>query len=193
MQKKERIAQLLSNGLDAETICSIVGVVPAYLTALKGDEEFKELLTYYAASSEEETSAQIEDTRLDDKYVALEHKVLKSLTCNAELLEPNQAIKLLDNIGQRNDKRRSGLKKPEGEKGAVVHISLNLPQHAIPVQPSFTITAQNEVVGVDSQSLAPMATDGVKELIQQHKDNKPSRVRMAEEAEILEGFDHVPA
>lgn len=165
MQKKERIAQLLANGVAASDISSIVGCSVQYLASLKADPEFKDFLSIYQDAAAEETK-QVEDERLDDKYVGLEHKLVKNLSDNAGLLEAAQAIRLLQNVSERNDKRRAGLAQQGGGNGGqLVHVTINVPPAALS-EPGFVMTAQKEVVSVGTRALAPMSMDNVSDLIE---------------------------
>ena len=160
MQKKERIAQLLSNGVPATDIASIVGCSPTYLAALKEDEEFRGFVAFYQDMSQQEASVQEEDERLDDKYVALENKLVKQLSDDVGMMEPAQAIRLLQNVSDRNDKRRGMGHVGTGGAGAV-HVTINVPPAAVEQRPGFTISAQKEVVAVGDRALAPMSMEGV--------------------------------
>lgn len=162
MQKKERIAQLLANGVLVAEIGSIVGTTVAYLNALNEDAEFKKLVQFYTESQEE--SKDVEDERLDDKYVSLENTLVRTLSVNVGLMDPAVAVRLLGTISDRNDKRRAGLHQAS-EGSGVTHVIINVSPLALE-RPAFQLSAEKEVVSIGGRDIAPMSMEGVSELIE---------------------------
>jgi hypothetical protein len=182
MQKKERIAQLLANGVVASDISSIVGCSSMYLSSLKEDEEFRGFVAHYQSATAEE-SKQVEDERLDDKYIGLEDKLVRTLSQNVEMMEPAQAIRLLKDVGERNDRRRTGINQ-QGSQGNLVHVTINVPAAALS-RPGFQLSAQKEVVAVGGRALAPMSMEGVSSLIEAKRGRMAPSTLPAVEGEYL--------
>lgn len=162
MQKKERIAQLLANGVLAGEIGAIVGTTVAYLNALNQDAEFKGFVKFYTQNQEE--SKDVEDERLDDKYVSLENKLVQNLSAGAVLMDHAIAARLLGTIADRNDKRRAGLHQASDSSG-VTHVIINVSPRALE-RPAFHLSAEKEVVSIGGRDIAPMSMEGVSELIE---------------------------
>lgn len=162
MQKKERIAQLLANGVPASEIGHIVGTNVAYLNALQQDAEFKDFVLFYTENQEE--SKDVEDERLDDKYVSLENKLVRTLSAEAGLMDHATAVRLLSTVADRNDKRRAGLHQASDSSG-VTHVIINVSARALE-RPAFQLSAEKEVVSIAGRDIAPMSMEGVSALIE---------------------------
>ncbi|MGE4259169.1 MAG: hypothetical protein AB7F19_07495 [Candidatus Babeliales bacterium] len=162
MNTKDRIKSYLGSGLKPAQICSIIGCTPSYVSQLLKDEEFKA-----EVEALRDAGAVPEDERLDKKYVSVEHRLVERIHEEAEHADIGQLARALDSVVKAQDMKHTR-KNPVAAAGAMVNVnlvSLTLPAHAIPTaQPSVVLNEKHEVVAIDNKPMAPMSSDGVKNL-----------------------------
>lgn len=182
MDKKTRIAQFLAQGFKPAQVASIVGVTPAYISQLAKEPGFAE--SYQLACSAVVSSTDFaEEDRLNNKYLAAEHLLLDSLTGNAAMMDPRDQIKALEVVATRQEKRQdrlARLRMPERTATQNV-INISLPQHALP---ELQINSDGEIVAIGQRLMAPMSSNGVKNLFSQMKENATIRAIPQELKEI---------
>jgi hypothetical protein len=161
---KNRIKNLLINGFKASEITSIVGCSPGYIAQLIKDDEFK------ASVEEGKLAAQAErteDEHIDTRYQSLEHKIISSVEeglAEASLGEKVRALEMIEKRAQNKFARKYPA-QPGNPAIQVNVVSLQLPNHAMrQIAPVIQINEQSEIVAIDNQHLAPMSSDGVKNL-----------------------------
>lgn len=184
--KQLRIAHFLNAGMPAAQVSTIVGVSPSYISQLlSSDENFKELLARKSAerkSSLDENPEKIEDEVLTNKYLSLEHNVLRQIESQLGAADIKESARLLEVIGNRQEKRSArkekmellkagfsnglGLSGFQGKPGAV-HVTISMPVAAIP---SYTLNSQREVVEINNVPMAPLSSEAVKSLFSARRD-----------------------
>lgn len=160
---RDRILNYLSSGIKPAQVATIVGCSPAYIAQLVKDPEFQvELATHIA-----DKPAIAEETDLDNKYVSLEHQILRSIEEALPGSELPALGRILDAVTKRQD-MRAGRKNPiaavspYGAIGIQI-VQLQLPEHAIR-QPVIELSSNKEILSINAKNLAPMASDAVKNL-----------------------------
>jgi hypothetical protein len=156
---KLRVAKLLASGIAPAQVASIVGCAPGRISQLLKLPEFeliyKEQLSLVEASPEE--------SLLDTKYNAAEQALVTQVMEMAPVSELRDVTAALRVIAERNDrKKQRELPVPNGMVNNVIQtvVQISLPSHAIPTR-TIEMTAQNEVISVGEQNLAPLPSDQV--------------------------------
>jgi transcriptional regulator with XRE-family HTH domain len=189
MNNKERIASYLSQGLKPAQVASIVGCTPAYLSQLvkeakeNPEGEFALLLKEYSVK---ETEAFSEDKLLTNKYLSMEHKLLEQMEASMQFAELPAITAALRVVAERQEKRMTRLQAPTTPAHITNVVQITVPAHAIP---SYSINANQEVIKIGDQNLAPMSADGVKGLFAQISMNKQlEEAKKAEEAKTIDAI-----
>lgn len=172
---KERIAYYLAQNLLPSAVASIVGVTPSYISQLLKEVDFKLLIEQERAKSVEEST---EDTLLDSKYLGIEHKLLQTIEGQMGMASLSDLTRTLDVICRRQDQRAKQkapiAPTPVGTVNQQFITNLILPGHAIPQQRQVAIemNSEAEVIAIEGQPLAPMASASVQTLFQQMKEKR---------------------
>ena len=160
---KERIKQLLINGFKPSEIVDIVGCSPSYISQLLHDEDFKKEVEAQKVIAQAEKT---EEDHLDVKYQGLEHDLIKAARQalpEASLAEISRALETI----HKREQLRFARKHPISPSPAVnVHIvSLALPAHALESHvPTVEMNEKQEIIAINGRALAPMSSDGVKNI-----------------------------
>jgi hypothetical protein len=162
---EKRIASFLARGLKPSQVAAIVGCTPAYITQLGQKETFKALLDEVQAEAEGQDGELAEEEILATKYLAVEHKILKQIEDTMPFAEFTHLTKALEVVGKRQEERAKrkmmsrlpGLAGPAGS----LTVSLTVPIHAIP---EYTINPQGQITSINEKVLAPLSSQGVKDL-----------------------------
>ena len=162
---RERILHYLASGIKPAQIATIVGCSPAYISQLLKTEEFQKELEDMLLQK----PADAEETDLDNKYVSLEHQILKQIDLALVDAELPALTRALEVVAKRQDMRFS--RKHPIQTTAfgglnVQVVTLNLPAHAIP-SPIIELNSKGEILAINNQNLAPMSSEGVKNLFSQ--------------------------
>lgn len=171
--QQKRIANFLAQGLRPGQIATIVGVSPAYISQLCGDdgpEEFKETVKAVAGEVAREVD---EDQIISNKYLATEHKLLQAIEnslVNAEFPQLVQALKVIGERQERRAARKVGLINPQ-QIGVVQNniTVLQVPAHAVP---EYQVNGQGQVMAIGSQVMSPLSSQGVKELFRARREGQ---------------------
>ena len=170
MDKKARIAHFLAQGFKPAQIASIVGVSPAYISQLGKDPSFSHLFAEEQTKILESTDLE-EEERLNNKYLAAEHLLLDNLTGNAALMDPRDQIKALEVVASRQEKRQDRIARLRlPTQSSVINniVQIGIPGHALP---EYHVNTDGEIVSIGNRLMAPMSSDGVKNLFTQMKDS----------------------
>lgn len=174
---KDRIKNLLAQGVKAVDIATIVGCSPSYVSQLLNDASFKEEVQNIAIANAAEKS---EDEHLDTRYQNLEHKLISNIETEMGNAEFPQLVRALEVIGKRNgEKARAKLPAPANNgTGVNIHITqIALPAHALQLPaPVIQLNEKNEIIAIDAKPLAPMSSDGVKNIFAQIKERKEQQL-----------------
>lgn len=171
-QKLERIAGFLAQGFKPIQVASIVGCTPAYISQLAKDQHFQELYSIAQAQAAQGIGTDEEEERLNNKYLAAEHVLIDGITSQATLMEPKDQIRALDVIASRQERRLerlARLKVPQQAAQINNIIQLNLPSHTMP---ECHINSEGQITAVGQRLIAPMSSDGVRNLFQQMKEQR---------------------
>ena len=159
---KERIQQYLADGLKPAQIASVVGCSPAYISQLLKDPRFIEKVE--VLKSEQNKSG---DEILEVKYEALESQIVTEISNRlgeAEFPHLTKALEAVTKARDSKDKRRNPAKY---QATPTVHIvPIYVPPHALQA-PVMQLNEQSEVVAIDNKPLAPLSSEGVKNLFTQ--------------------------
>jgi len=179
--KQLKIAYYLAQGLKPTQVAGICGVTPGYISQLvkpgEGPEGFMEEVNRLAAESAQQVQEGLDEEKdLDLKYLAAEHAALKAIEENLFGGEPallNAQINALKAIADRQDKRikRQQPQTPvhNGAQIGSVHVTqILLPQHALQL-PRIELNSANQVIGINGQAMAPMASQQVQKLFRDTK------------------------
>lgn len=184
---RERIMKLLIGGLKASEIISIVGCTPAYISQLLSDPDFRQEVEagMMLAATEKK-----EEDHIDTRYQNTEHKLLTAMEASlvsgeASLGEISRALEV---VGKRREAKRIALQPASNVSPTQINIiSLTLPTHAIPNhRPVVELNNQQEIIAIDAKPLAPMSSNGVKNLFEKMAAAKQGiPILTVEEAENL--------
>lgn len=189
--KKQRIAQLLASGLSANDVKLVVGVSSGYLNRLHEDEEFKAMLTGYAAPDSDESEfvegardagKEAEEERLADRYSVLETKVVNQLIHNAALADTKELTSLLATISKHRGAQQPQPSMNIGVNGNV-QISLTLPTNALG-NDALQLSPTNEVVAVQGRSLVAMDTQGAANLLEKARRERAAPIQRQHTEEV---------
>lgn len=157
---QERCANFLAQGLAPAQVASIVGISPGRLSQIVKEESFSTVLAAarerYEVSEEDAAVAE----RINNKYLALEDKLVDSLYSQATMMEPRDLVRALDTVSSR----QARLKQAAAPVHAVQNnytVQLALPAHAVP---EYKLNAQSEIISIDNRPMAPLPAQSVKEL-----------------------------
>jgi hypothetical protein len=169
--QQQRIVSFLAQGLSKAQVGTIVGCSPSYITQLGEQEDFKEALVLASAEVAEQND---EDQNISTKYLAVEHKVLKTIEDQLMHAEFPQLVQALKVIGERQEKRaarKAGLPAHGQVNNLIQHNTtiLNIPAHAIP---EYQVDSQGQVISIGDRVMAPMGAAGVKSLFSSLDDKK---------------------
>lgn len=180
---KDRILKLLIAGYKQSDICGIVGCTPAYVSQLMADEEFREKVK---AGLVEAAAENDEEVHLENRYQKLKHKILNNIEDslpNAELPQLVRALEVVDKV-EDNVKRR---KMPAPSTGNVINGNVHITQIAMPAHalalpaPVVQVNELNEIVAIDNRPLAPMSSEGVKNIFNQIAANRAQAQKVIEQ------------
>lgn len=171
MDRKEKIASLLAQGLSPANVAAYSGVTLSYITQLVKDPAFKELIL---TKMNTEVPQKDEEELLNTKYEGMEHRLLGAMEdalAGAELRDITNALKVVGDRQESRKKRQMPVNTPAaGTQIAVVQI--NLPRQVIP---TLTLNSNNEVVAVDDKPMAPMTSQSVAKLFQTLQQNRQAQ------------------
>lgn len=157
--KNPRILELLAQGITPSQVLSIVGCSVDFLKELLQDTEFSEELEkkkkeYFAEADEEIV--------IGNKYLSLEHKILKRIESELGNADMRDAIRALEVVSSRQEKSKNRMNSGyTGDKKVVNIVNVSIPMHAIP---EYTLNSNKEVISVGSVGMTPMSGSNVREL-----------------------------
>jgi len=154
-----RIASLLSTGLPASQVATIVGVSPARISQLLKEESFSLLLADKTALAEKDN---FEELALSAKYNAAEHSLIQQVMDMAPVSELRDVTAALRVVAERQEKMKSRMTTPVQSAPQVI-VSITLPSHALPTR-TIEMTSQKEVISIGEHALAPMSSTAVTNL-----------------------------
>lgn len=168
MNKKERIASFVAQGYTPAQVASICGVTSGYLSQLikeaKEDNESEFAMFLRKHQEIEANTTRDEEVILTNKYTAVEHRLLQQIEdkmLTAELPAITAALRVITERQDKREQRKNPMILPPQVQNI---IQLTLPSHAIP---EHLLSGNKEVVSIGSQNLAPLSSDGVKNLFAQ--------------------------
>lgn len=158
--KNPRILDMLAQGINPVQVLTIVGCTKDYLLGLIKDPEFAADLE---AKQKEYYQEADEELVVSNRYLALEHKLLKHIEDNIPNAEMRDVLRALDVVANRQEKAKHRMASPAERGNTVIYqqVNLTLPKHAIP---EYTLNSDKEVVAIGGVGMAPMTGAGVKEL-----------------------------
>jgi len=173
---RDRILHLLANGIKPASVAEMVGCTAAYVSQLLSDPDFREELTTLVTN----LPAEEEDKRLDLKYEATEHNILAAINgslANAKLGELTRALEV---VARRQTEVKKIAAFKTAPKTAVQVVNLTLPASFHKLQaPTIEMNTENEVIAIGGNNLAPLASDGVKNLFQKLKERREAQSQLA--------------
>lgn len=157
-----RLIELLAQGVSPSQVMTITGASSEYMKLLLASPEFVAEVDakkkgYYREADEQEI--------VGNKYLALEHKILRQIEGQLGNAEFKDALRALEVVSSRQVKMnamnaRSGA--PVAQiRNTVNNITLQLPSHTIP---EYVLNNKQEVISVGSVGMSPMPGAQVREL-----------------------------
>lgn len=159
---RDRILHYLSSGIKPAQVCTIVGCSPGYISQLVKEEAFQQELEELMLKKPE--NAEAED--LDNKYISLEHQILKHIDLSLVDAPLPALTRALEVVAKRQDMRFSRKHPSQTTPYGVInaqHVTVHLPAHALP-PPVIELNANSEILAINKQNLAPMASEAVKNM-----------------------------
>lgn len=158
---KDKILNYLANGLAASQVATLVGCSPAYISQLLATPEFKAQLK--AAILDNPATV---DEKLDDKYSAVEHALVTAVhegIPGAELPAISRALETVARIRHDRYVRKNPLAVPSMNIN-MQYVQLTMPSHVVKSHPVISMNEKSEIVSIDNSPMAPLSSDGVKNL-----------------------------
>ena len=187
-----RIVDFLAKGLKPSQVCSIVGVTASYVSQLRELEGFNEAVDRRAEElgKDKNNIAELEEQVLSDKYLAVEHKVLKQVEDSLSFAEFPMLVNALKVLGDRrvNMEKNKAIKSVGhgNNNGAGVNITiLQLPQHALEHRVVAEQNSQGQITAINGRVLAPMSSAATKDLFKEITAKK-LREKEMERLEVIE-------
>ncbi len=166
IQANARIIDFLAQGIKPNEVLSIVGCSPAYLNGLIKDPAFMAIVEEKAKGY---TQVAVEEEIISNKYLSLEHTILKKLADQVQNAELRDNIRALEVVGARQDKiaqRKIPALANSNRTVNVNQVILNLPAHAMP---EYTLNANSEVTTIDGKTMNPMTSIAVAAMFAQRQ------------------------
>ncbi len=162
--KQDAIAKYLAQGLKPSQVASLSGVTPAYISQLSKQEDFlKEVEARRAAQTG--VQAEVEE-RIDNKYLALEDRLLDKISEAAEFAESRDLSRFLEVVTNRHDKRLAR-QRPQQAAQTINVVSIALPAHAAPEPLHYQLNEQSQITAIGDRLMAPLSAAGVRNLFAQ--------------------------
>jgi hypothetical protein len=165
---KDKILHYLANGLAASQVATLVGCSPAYISQLLATEEFKAELR--AKILDNPASV---DEKLEDKYSAVEHALVNAVQeaiPGAELPAISRALETVARIRHdRYVRKNPALLQPTVN---VQYVQLTMPNHIVRHSPIISLNEKSEITAIDNQPMAPLSSDGVKNLFTRMRESQ---------------------
>lgn len=198
ISKIDRIAELLVKRLPDTMISSLVGVSPSYISQLKQDQTFKELVADLQASAiEEETTSQkaIERESFTDRVRATESYLLDKIMNDVGYYTPVETLRAFQIVGQRAESiEKREVAAAAIAAGAGLHgghttiingqqinvVTVHLPEA---LQPDIIYGENQEIIAIGGRTTTTMPTNQLQDLLDQVNPAKVStKFGMAENA-----------
>lgn len=165
---EEKILTYLANGLTASQISTLVGCSPGYISQLLKGEDFKARLKAMILDN----PATVDD-KLEDKYTAVEHALINAVheaIPGSELPAISRALETVAKIRHdRYVRKNPALAQPLMNVNVV---QLTLPSHVLKAAPVIHMNEKSEILAIDNEPMAPLSSDGVKNLFEALKLQK---------------------
>ena len=157
--KIDRIATMLVSGIQASSICQIVGVAPSYISNLKADPDFNLHLSALREELASSDSGPTEEEIYSDKLLGAEHKIVTHLMDRLNYMADNHAVAALQAVGARRDAitKQNALASFQAS-AANGNTTIRMVEISIPSisAPDLVIGKNNEVVSIGSRAITPM-------------------------------------
>ena len=185
---QSRIADFLAKGLKPSQIASIVGVTAGYISQVQSMEGFADEVESRAEAIASTAEGQLEEQVLSDKYLAVEHKVLKQVEESLQYAEFPMLVNALKVLGDRrvNMEKTKAVKSAvgAGAAGAGVSITiLQLPQHAIAERVVAEQNNQGQITSIGGRVLAPLSSAATRTLFDSMNTPAPEALPAMSEAQ----------
>lgn len=182
---KDRIKKLLIAGYKASDIASIVGCSPSYVSQLLHDGEFKAEVEAAMLAQQADDD---EEVHLENRYQKIKHKILNNIEQslpNAELPQLVRALEVVDKVEDNTKRRKLPAPVSPTNIGSIHITQIALPAHALEApKPVVTVNEKNEIIAIDARPLAPMSSDGVKNIFSQIMEKR--KLVSAEATKVIE-------
>ena len=169
MLDQKRIAKFLATGLKPAQVASIIGCTPGYISQLEKDEKFNQLLLEEKDSLPAEAAS--EEALLENKYTALEYKILNKIEDSLPMAEFRDSLAALKIVGERQEakaKRKILARLPQHPNGPNIQIAvLTMPSHAIP---TYQVNERNQIISIGDRPMTPLSSEQVKSLFNRMKN-----------------------
>ena len=190
---RTRILNYLSSGIKPAQVATIVGCSPGYISQLIASEGFKAELEAMVVDKPQDG----EEKDLDNKYLSLEHSILRQVEDAIVGAELPALTRALEVVAKRQDLmrvRRQPAMQPINALGGTnsLFITVTLPSHALP-PPVILLNEQKEILAINNKALAPMSSDSVKSLFDSLKEKQTETARLVAVDLITKAVDPLQA
>lgn len=171
---KEKILHYLANGLAASQVATLVGCSPAYISQLLKEDDFKNQLKAKILDNPATV-----DEKLEDKYSAVEHALVNSVQeaiPGADLPAITRALDVVARIRHDRHVRKNPVLAQTNVN--VQYVQLTMPNHVVRHSPVISLNEKSEITAIDNQPMAPLSSDGVKNLFLRMKERQAETVQI---------------
>lgn len=166
MLMEDKILNYLANGLAPSQVATLVGVSPGFISQLRSNPDFSAKLK--AAILDNPTSV---DDKLEDKYCAVEHALVNAVQDalpGAELPAIARALEVVSKIRISRQQIKNPLFAQQHNMNINV-VQLTMPSHIMRKDPVIHMNEKQEILAIDNEPMAPLSSDGVRNLFSQIK------------------------
>lgn len=167
MLMEDKILNYLANGLAPSQVATLVGVSPGFISQLRSNPEFTAKLK--AAILDNPATV---DDKLEDKYCAVEHALINAVQDSlpgAELPAISRALEVVAKIRLARYQQKNPLLLQQNMIGNINVVQLTMPSHLLRADPIIHMNEKQEILAIDNEPMAPLSSDGVKNLFTQIK------------------------
>lgn len=190
---RNRILNYLASGIKPAQVATIVGCSPGYISVLLKDDSFRLELEAKVIDSPENK----EEKDLDNKYISLEHNILRQVEDAIVGAELPALVRALEVVAKRQDLRLTRKYPAAQQPNALgtstnLFVTVSLPSHALP-PPLIELNEQKEILAINNKTLAPMSSDSVKGLFDRIKQQKAEASSLAAQDIVATMADPIKA
>lgn len=181
MGAKDRIVEMLVQGIPGSAIAAAIGVSESYVSQLSSDED----VAAQVLEAQERLAAQ--DNEYDTKLDKVEDQFLDRIDEKsrfANLQQSLQAFKILNSARRRKESRAI-----QNQQQSAVVVPIILP---VQVVPNFVMNSSSEIVEVQGRTMIAATVKNIDEVLQKKTPQQPKESHEIRGAQALQQLSNRP-